>query len=79
MPERPSPSLRTLVGIAGILLFIVLWASLIATFTPAVGRWPILAQGLYYLIMGVVWIIPLKPLIRWVQTGSFRRSSTPDR
>ena len=51
------------------------WDSLIglvATLAPIVGRWPILVQAPYYLIMGTVWIIPLKPLIRWSQSGHFR-------
>ena len=29
----------------------------------------ILVQAPFYLIMGIIWIFPLKPLIRWVQTG----------
>lgn len=79
MPQAPSPSFRTLAGVAGILLVVVLWASLIATFAPTVGRWPVLIQGGYYLVVGIVWIIPLKPLVRWVQTGSFRTSSARHR
>lgn len=63
---------RKLAGIALILLLIVVWAALVASLARFVGRWPILVQTLYYLIMGVIWIIPLKPLIRWSQTGRFR-------
>jgi hypothetical protein len=71
----PAPSSRKLAGIALILLLIVLWAAFVATLAPAVGRWPILVQAAFYLIMGIVWIIPLKPLLRWMQTGSFRTRS----
>jgi hypothetical protein len=71
MADRPA---RTLAGISLILLLIVAWATLVASLAPFVGAWPVLAQAPYYLFMGVAWIIPLKPLIRWVQTGSFRRS-----
>jgi hypothetical protein len=72
MPQPPAPSSRKLAGIALILLLIVLWASFVASLAPFVGRWPILVQAPYYLIMGTIWIIPLKPLIRWSESGHFR-------
>jgi hypothetical protein len=68
----PQPSARTLVGIAAILTIIVLWATFVASLSPFVGKWPVLAQAPYYLFVGVAWAIPLKPLIRWIQTGRFR-------
>jgi hypothetical protein len=71
MPQTPSPG-RKLAGIAAILLLIVVWAALVAALAPFVGRWPVLVQAPFYLIMGIVWIIPLKPLVRWSQTGYWR-------
>ena len=70
--NRPS---RSIVGIFLILLLIVFWAVFVASLARLVGNWPIPVQALYYLIMGIAWIIPLKPLVRWVQTGRFTRSS----
>ena len=49
--------------------FIVLWAVLVASLSRFVGQWPILAQAPFYLTMGIAWIFPLKPLIRWAQSG----------
>lgn len=69
----PTPTGRSLAGIALILLLIAVWAGLAASLSPVVSRWPVLAQALFYLIVGTVWIIPLKPLIRWMVTGRFRR------
>ena len=71
----PEPSSRKLAGIAVILLLIVVWAAFVASLAQVVGRWPILVQAAFYLIMGIVWIIPLKPLVRWIETGSFRVGS----
>ena len=68
----PQPSYRKLVGIAAILLLIVVWAAFVASLARVVGRWPILVQAPFYLVMGLAWIIPLKPLVRWIETGSFR-------
>lgn len=75
MATPPAPSARALAGIALIVLLIVLWAAFVASLARVVGEWPILVQGLFYLIVGIAWIIPLKPLVRWMQTGSF---SAPD-
>lgn len=66
-----EPSFRKLVGIALIVAIIVLWATFVASFAPFVGKWPVLAQAPYYLFVGVAWVIPLKPLVRWIETGSF--------
>ena len=71
-----EPSWRKGAGIAAILLLILFWAILIATFAPVVGRWPVLVQALFYLFMGIAWIAPLKPLLRWSQTGRWRQGPT---
>ena len=67
-----QPSSRKLAGIAAILLLIGVWASFVAALAPFVGRWPVLVQAPFYLVMGTAWILPLKPLLRWIETGSFR-------
>ena len=67
-----EPAPRKLAGIGLILALIALWAAFVASLAPLVGEWPVLVQAPYYLVMGVAWVIPLKPLIRWTQTGSFR-------
>jgi uncharacterized membrane protein YuzA (DUF378 family) len=68
-----QPSWRRGAGIAAILLLIVLWAVIVASFSRMVGQWPILVQALFYLIVGIAWIAPLKPLLRWSQTGHWRQ------
>ena len=68
-----EPSGRKLAGIAGILALIAIWALLIASLSSTVGGWPVLVQALFYLVAGIVWILPLKPLLRWMETGRFRQ------
>ncbi|HET7604932.1 MAG TPA: DUF2842 domain-containing protein [Sphingomicrobium sp.] len=75
MTDQPSP--RKLIGITAILAIILVWAAFVASMSPLVGKWPVLVQAPYYLFVGVVWAIPLKPLIRWIETGSFRVRRTP--
>jgi hypothetical protein len=68
----PQPSSRKLVGISAILLLITVWAIFVATLARVVGHWPVLVQAAFYLFMGTVWVLPLKPLLRWIETGSHR-------
>jgi hypothetical protein len=75
--NAPQPSARKAVGILAILLLILLCAGLVASLAPIVGRWPVLVQAAFYLIMGIAWITPLKPLVRWSQTGRWSKPTTP--
>jgi hypothetical protein len=68
-----QPSWRRGAGIAAILLLIVVWAVIVASFSRVVGQWPVLVQALFYLVVGTAWIAPLKPLLRWSQTGHWRQ------
>ena len=66
-----EPSGRKLAGIALIVALIALWALLVASLSGTVGSWPVLVQALFYLLTGIIWIAPLKPLLRWMETGRF--------
>ena len=68
-----EPSWRKPVGTFAILALIVVWAGAVASFSESVGRWPVLLQAIFYLVVGIAWILPLKPLLRWMETGRFRR------
>lgn len=68
-----QPSWRKPAGIFLILLIILLWAIIVASASPWVGGLPVLIQGTFYLVAGIVWIFPLKPLLAWMETGKWRR------
>lgn len=68
----PQPSWRKPFGILLIILLIVAWAGLVASLSPWVGEWPVLVQGVFYVVAGIVWILPLKPLLRWMELGRWR-------
>ena len=72
-----EPSWRKGAGITAILLLILFWAALVASLSTLVGEWPVLVQAMFYLFMGMVWIAPLKPLVRWAESGRWRKP--PDR
>jgi hypothetical protein len=66
------PTWRKPAGALGIVLYILIWVILIATFSAEIGSLPIVVQLLIYLVMGVLWIAPLKPVLRWMELGTWR-------
>lgn len=62
-----TPSWRKPAGALFILALIALWAVVVVSFSHLVGAWPIWAQTGFYLGTGMVWIAPLKPLLRWME------------
>lgn len=67
-----EPSWRKPVGVFGLIAWITLWVGLIASLSGWVGGWPVLVQTIFYLVAGIVWILPLKPLLQWMETGRFK-------
>ena len=67
-----TPSWRKPVGVLGIVALIVVWAALVASLSGVVGQWHWALQLAFYVVTGIVWIAPLKPLLRWMETGRFR-------
>ena len=64
-----TPSWRKPAGMLAILLLIVIWCVLVASLSGIVGGWHWFAQLVFYLVTGIIWIAPLKPLLRWMETG----------
>ena len=58
-PADPQPSWRKPTGILLILALI---------------GWPVLVQAIFYLVAGIawVWVLPLRPLLCWMETGRWR-------
>lgn len=66
------PSWRKPFGTFMILALITIWAVLIASLASWVGQAHILVQAVFYLIAGIVWIFPVRPLLKWMETGKWR-------
>lgn len=72
--ERPdvTPSWRKPAGMLLIVGYIVVWAMLVTAHADRIGRLPWPLQALVYGFLGIVWIAPLKPLLRWMELGRWR-------
>ena len=71
MPVKPT--WRKPAGIALILLLICAWAVIVTTGSDLLTGLPWPIHAIYFTIAGILWIAPLKPLLRWMETGHFRR------
>jgi hypothetical protein len=72
MPLNQEPSWRKPAGVGLILLLITVWAALAVSLAGLIEDLPILIQLIFYVPVGIVWILPLKPLLRWMETGRWR-------
>lgn len=73
MSKRTSLPRRTrkLIGAVAMLAFVISYALLAMAIAQArpLQEASKLVQGLSYAIMGIAWIIPMFPLIRWMEGG----------
>ncbi len=70
MEQRPT--WRKPAGMAFILAIIAVWAIIVASFSGTIGRWPVLVQLVVYVVAGIVWIFPMRPVLVWMETGRWR-------
>ena len=69
---RTEPTLRIPFGVLGLLIALLLYGGLIARYVaPLIADWPALGQTPVYVLLGVVWLLPLKRFLIWMETGRF--------
>ena len=67
---RTEPTWRIPVGILALLVGLGVYALLVAMVAPSlIGNWPVWAQTLVYIVLGVIWIRPLRRFLIWMETG----------
>ena len=63
-----SNSLRKLIGTTAILLFVVAYALVVmALAQPILREAGAVTQLLFYAVAGTAWIVPIMPLIAWME------------
>lgn len=70
---RTEPTWRIPVGVLALLLALLVYGLLIARYiAPYIAGWPALAQLPVYIVLGLLWLKPMKPYLRWMETGRWR-------
>jgi hypothetical protein len=65
---------RKFVGAVAMLVFVIVYALIAMMLAQArpTQEAPVLLQTLIYAVLGLAWILPLMPLIRWMEGGPRR-------
>lgn len=70
---RREPTWRIPVGVLALLVALTVYAFAIARWiAPLLADWPGLAQLPVYIALGLVWLLPMKPYLKWMETGRWR-------
>ena len=67
-----EPSWRKPAGVLLILLWIAVYSLAVVGASTWVLRWPVPVEAIFVLVAGLAWSAPLRPLLRWMETGHFR-------
>ena len=66
---REKPTLRIPLGILALLFALALYALGVMWASQWIERLPVLAQALVYLVLGPIWLLPLRRFLIWMETG----------
>lgn len=67
---RETPTWRIPLGIFGLFAALIVYGVVIARYAPSIiGSWSGGAQTVAYVVLGLVWLLPLKRFLIWMETG----------
>ena len=69
---RQKPTLRIPFGILALLAALAIYALGVAWASQWIGQWPVPVQAAVYLVLGIAWLLPLRPFLIWMETGRWR-------
>lgn len=74
---RETPTWRIPFGIVSLFVLLMLYGVTIARYAPdIIGRWHGGAQTVVYVVLGLVWLLPLKRFLIWMETGRWSAPET---
>ncbi len=69
---REHPTWRIPVGVLTLVAALLIYGNVVARLlAPMLSHWPVLAQLPVYLVLGVIWLAPLRRFLIWMETGHF--------
>jgi len=66
---RDKPTLRIPLGILALVIALALYALLVAWASQWIGQLHVLLQTPIYIVLGVIWLLPLRRFLIWMETG----------
>lgn len=69
---RREPTWRIPIGVLALVIALIVYGLLIAVYiAPLMSGWNGILQTPVYLVLGVIWLLPLKRFLIWMETGRF--------
>ena len=70
---RETPTWRIPAGVLALVVALGAYGMAVASLVPPlIENWNGLAQAPIYIVLGIVWIFPLKRYLMWMETGRWR-------
>ena len=70
---REQPTWRIPIGILALVAALLVYGEVLARLlAPVLAHWPVLAQLPVYLVLGIIWLLPLRRFMIWMETGRFK-------
>ncbi|BBC72658.1 conserved hypothetical protein [Altererythrobacter sp. B11] len=66
---REKPTLRIPLGILALLVALAAYALAVMWASQWIEQTPVAVQTVVYLVLGVVWLLPLRRFLIWMETG----------
>jgi hypothetical protein len=66
---REEPTWRIPVGVLALLLALTLYALGVMWASQWIERLPNLVEAIVYLVLGLIWLLPLRRFLVWMETG----------
>ncbi|MCS6986657.1 MAG: DUF2842 domain-containing protein [Sphingomonadaceae bacterium] len=67
-----TPHLRRPLSVLALVLFLAAYAAIVVGVFAPVARLPALAQAPIWAVLGIAWVWPVRPFLRWIETGRWR-------
>ena len=67
---REAPTWRIPLGVLALVAALVVYSLAVANFVaPLITSWHALLQLPVYVLLGIVWLLPLRRFLIWMETG----------
>ncbi|HSG35532.1 MAG TPA: DUF2842 domain-containing protein [Sphingomonadaceae bacterium] len=66
---RDRPTWRIPFGILALLVGLAIYAAGVMWASHWIGQLHVLLQAVLYLVLGIVWLVPLRRFLIWMETG----------
>jgi hypothetical protein len=71
---RREPTWRIPFGVLSLIAALLAYGVIVARYVSDwIGEWPALVQTPIYIVLGVVWLLPLQRFLIWMETGNWRK------